>query len=239
MRASAGGLENMGSVVKRQRAWVRIFVDVAMAVLFIVVMATALVQEAPHEYVGIALFVAVVAHIVLNRRWFKALFRGRYNAVRVLQLVAVVGLLACIIGQVVSSLVLSKYAFGFLPAFPGASWARRAHMLCSYWSFVFAFAHAGFQFKGFSRLVKPKGSGSPSAAVLLGRIAVIVVACYGAYAFVQVNMGAYLLGQIEFAFADFAIPPALMCARYAAIAVLVAAAFYCLCRVIEALGKRN
>ena len=210
-----------------------------MAALFIAVMATALVQEVPHEYVGIALFIAVIVHIVLNRRWFKALFRGRYNAVRVLQLVAIVGLLACIIGQVVSSLVLSKYAFGFLPALPGASWARRAHMLCSYWSFVFAFAHAGLQFKGFSRLVKQKGSDSPSAAVWLGRIAVIAIACYGVYAFVQVNMGAYLLGQIEFAFVDFATPPALMCARYAAIAVLVAAAFHCLRRVIEALGKRN
>ena len=210
-----------------------------MAVLLIVVMATALVQEMPHEYVGIALFIAVVAHIVLNRRWFKALFRGRYNAVRVLQLVAIVGLLACIVGQVASSLVLSKYALGFLPALPGAGWARRVHMLCSYWSFVFSFAHAGLQFKGFGRLARPKGSGSPVDAVWLGRIAVIVVACYGAYAFAQVNMGAYLLGQVEFAFVDFATPIVLMCARYAAIAVLVAVVFHYLRRIIEALGKRN
>ena len=210
-----------------------------MAVLFIVVMATALVQEAPHEYVGIALFIAVVAHIVLNRRWFKALLRGRYNVVRVLQLVAGVGLLACIVGQVVSALVLSKYALGFLPALPGASWARRVHMLCSYWSFVFAFAHAGLQFKGFGRLVKPKESDSPNAAVWLGRIAVIAIACYGAYAFTLVKMGAYLLGQVGFAFADFTTPLALTCARYTAIAVLVAAAFYYLRRIIEALEKRN
>lgn len=225
--------------MKRQRAWVRILVDAAMAVLFIVVMATALVQEVPHEYVGIALFIAVVAHIVLNRRWFKALFRGGYNAVRVLQLVAIVGLLSCIIGQVVSSLVLSKYAFGFLPALPGASWARRVHMLCSYWSFVFAFAHAGLQFKGFSRLVKSKGANSPSAAVWLGRIVVIAVACYGVYAFALVNMGAYLLGQVEFALVDFATPLVLTCARYAAIAILVAAVFHWLRRIIETLRKRN
>ena len=225
--------------MKRQRAWARILVDAAMAVLFIVVMATALVQEVPHEYVGVALFIAVVAHIVLNRKWFKALFHGRYNAVRVLQLVTIVGLLACIIGQVVSSLVLSKYAFGFLPALPGASWARRLHMLCSYWSFVFAFAHAGLQFKGFSRLVKSKGANSPSVAVWLGRIVVIAVACYGVYAFALVNMGAYLLGQVEFALVDFATPLVLMCARYAAIAVLVAAVFHWLRRIIETLRKRN
>ena len=112
-------------------------------------------------------------------------------------------------------------------------------MLCSYWSFVFAFAHAGLQFKGFNRLVKSKGANSPSAAVWLGRIVVIAVACYGVYAFALVNMGAYLLGQIEFALVDFATPLALMFARYAAIAVLVAAVFHWLRRIIEALRKRN
>lgn len=203
-----------------------------MAALFIVVMATALVQGVPHEYVGIALFITVVAHIVLNRRWFKALFRGRYNVLRILQLITIMGLLACMVGQMASSLVLSKYAFGFLPALPGAGWARRVHMLCSYWSFVFAFAHTGLQLKGFGRLVKPKGSDVPSAVVRLGHIAAIAISCYGMYAFVQMGMGGYLLGQVEFAFVDFSTPPALMCVRYTAIAVLVATAFYCLRRII-------
>ena len=229
----------MAHSVKRHRAWVRVVVDVAMAVLFIVVMATALVQEVPHEYVGIALFIAVAVHIALNRRWFRALFRGRYNAVRMLQLVAVVGLLACMLGQVISSLVLSKYAFGFLPSLPGASWARRMHMLCSYWSFVFAFAHAGLQLKGFDRLVRPKGSESPSSLVWLGRIVVMMISCYGIYAFVQMRMGMYLLGLAQFAFVDFATPLVLTCMRYTAIAVLVTAAFHCLRRVIGTHGKRN
>ena len=61
---------------------VRIAVDIAMAVVFVAVMATALVQEAPHEYLGIALFALIVAHVVLNRRWLKAMFRGRYSALR-------------------------------------------------------------------------------------------------------------------------------------------------------------
>ena len=223
----------MADNVKKGRPWARIVADAALAVLFVVVMATALVQEAPHEYLGIAVFVAVVAHIVLNRRWFKALFRGRYNAMRVLQLLAVVGLLACIIGQIASSLVLSKYAFGFLPALPGAGWARRVHMLCSYWGFVFAFAHAGLQFKGFGRLVRPVGSAASTAAVWLARVVFVAVACFGVYAFVQLNMGAYLFGQVQFALADYGTPIALTCARYAAIGVLVGGLFYYLRRVLE------
>lgn len=220
------------------RRWARVAVDVALAVLFVAVMATALVQEVPHEYLGIAVFAAVVVHVVLNRRWFKALTHGRYRAVRVLQFVAVVGLLVCIVGQVASSLVLSKFAFGFLPALPGAALARRVHMLCSYWSFVFAFAHAGLQLKGFGRLVRAKGA-APAASVWLARVGAVAVSCYGVYAFVQMNMGAYLLGQVQFAFADFTVPIALLFARYAAVAVLVTGAFYCLgCIVGKNASKR-
>lgn len=221
----------------RRRRWARIAVDVALAVLFIVVMATALVQEVPHEYLGIAVFVAFVAHIVLNRRWFRALTRGRYNVVRVLQLVAIVGLVVCIIGQMASSLVLSKFAFGFLPALPGAAIARRVHMLCSYWSFVFAFAHAGLQLRGFGRLVRAKGA--PSAAVWAARVAVVAVSCYGVYAFVRMNMGAYLLGQVQFAYGDFSAPIALLFARYAAIAVLVTSVFHCLIRIVGKNASRR
>ena len=208
----------MAHSAKRHRAWARVVVDVAMAVLFIVVMATALVQEVPHEYVGVALFVAVVAHIVLNRRWFRALFRGRYNAVRVLQLVAVVGLLACIAGQVVSSLVLSKYALGFLPALPGASWARRVHMLCSYWMFVFSFAHVGLHVR------TPRDLSSWQIWAL--RIIFAAIACFGVYSFLQLNLWAYLTGQVQFAFVDPSVPIALSMARYASIAVLVAGVFH-------------
>ena len=229
----------MAGNIKRGRSWARVALDAAMAALFIAAMATALVQEAPHEYLGIALILAVVAHIVLNRRWFKALFRRRYNAVRVLQLVAIVGLLACIAGQIASSLVLSKFAFGFLPALPGEGWARRIHMLCSYWGFVFAFAHAGLQFRGFARLAQSKDAGASDAAVWVARLAFAAAACFGVYSFMRLNLGAYLLGQVQFAFADYSEPIALSFTRYASVAILVGGLFAGLRRAIEKLLRGN
>lgn len=217
----------MASKANRGRRLARVAVDIAMAATLIAVMSCALVQEKPHEYLGIAAFTAVVAHNVLNRHWFKALFRGRYNVVRTLQVAMIVGLVACIVGLMASSLVLSKHAFGFLPAIPGASWARRVHMLCSYWGFVFAFAHAGLHLKGLGVLMRSKAS-VPSVAVWLGRIVAAVLSCYGIYAFVRMNLGAYLLGQVQFAFVDYSAPISLSLARHAAVAVLVTAVFHCL-----------
>ena len=202
-----------------------------MAVVMVAVMATALVQEAPHEWLGLALFALVVVHIVLNRRWLSAVFRGRYNVVRVLQVVMLVGLVLCIVGQVASSLVLSKYAFGFLPALPGASWARRVHMLCSYWSFVFAFAHTGLHVRLPKRMATWK--------LWAIRAIAVVIACYGAFSFIQLGMPAYLGGQVQFAMADYATPLALSFARYASMAVLVATLFQFIRAGIEAAGKRE
>ncbi|HAM16416.1 MAG TPA: hypothetical protein DCP91_11310 [Eggerthellaceae bacterium] len=214
--------------MKKAKKAARIAVDAAMGIVLVALMATALVQEAPHEWLGVALFVLAIAHIVLNRRWLAAVPRARGSALRVLQLVVLVGLVLCVVGQIASSLVISKHAFGFLPALPGASWARRVHMLCSYWMFMLAFAHAGLHL----RLPKLGASWSVWAA----RIAFAVVACFGAWSFVQLGLGPYLTGQVQFAFVDQSVPIAWSIARYAGVAILVAGAFHYIRAAIAAVS---
>lgn len=200
------------------KAAIKVVLDFAMAVTLVAVMATALVQEAPHEWLGLALFALMATHVVLNRKWLAAIFRGRHGALRVMQIVVIAALVACVIGQVASSLVLSKHAFGFLPALPGAGWARRVHMLCSYWAFVLAFAHAGLHMR------MPKGM--LPWQMWAGRVVFAVVACFGVYSFVQLGMWQYLTGQVQFAFVDFGVSPVVTAARYASVAVLVAGVFH-------------
>ena len=194
------------------RRILKTLIDVLLALDFCAVMATALIEEAPHEYLGVSLFALMVVHVVVNRRFFTHLAKGRYTPLRVAQVIAVVGLVVCFVGQLASALVLSKHAFAFLPAFPGASWARNAHMLLSYWGFIFAFAHAGLQVK--------------AKLPVAGQVALVVVACAGAVCFVQLNMHAYLFGQVLFAAADYATPLVVIFARYAAVAVLVFTVFH-------------
>ena len=212
----------------RGKKTAKIVLDVAMAVVLVAIMATALVQEAPHEWLGVALFVLMAVHVVLNRRWLAAVFRGRHSALRVVQIVVVAGLVVCIVGQLASSLVLSKHAFGFLPALPGAGWARRVHMICSYWAFVLAFAHAGLH----ARVPKNMAPWQKWAA----RIVLAVIACFGAYSFAQLDLWRYLTGQVQFAFADYSIPLALVIARYASVAVLVAGVFHYLREGLALIG---
>lgn len=225
------------AVNKARRSRIRIAVDSVMGFLFVAVMSTALVQEVPHEYLGSALFVLLAVHTVLNRRRLSAMFRGKNSLLRVLQFIAIVGLIVCVVGQIASSLVLSKYAFGFLPVLPGAAIARRLHMLCAYWGFVFAFAHVGLQFKGLGKLFRNGGSTkalkASSFVVWAARIAFVTIACYGVYSYVQLDLDSYLLSQVEFAFSDYSVPIALLFVRYASIGILIAGIFHYLRRAIE------
>jgi len=213
------------------RKTAKIVVDAAMAVVLVALMSTALVQAAPHEWLGVALFVLVGAHVVLNRRWVAAVPRLQYDALHVLRLVVLVGLVCCIVGLMASSLVISKHAFGFLPVLPGAAWARRVHLMCSYWAFVLAFAHAGLHIRA------PKSLSSNKAKAAL--VALVACSCCGVFSFVQLGLWSYLTGQVQFAFVDTSVPLALSMARYASVAVLVATAFCGIQRGLMAAKRRR
>lgn len=209
---------------------VSVVVDALMAIAFVLVMATALVEEAPHEYLGLALFALIIAHVVLHRRWFAALGRGHWSALRALQVGVLLGLAICITGQVVSAVVLSKHALSFLPAISGSALARSVHLICSYWAFVLAFAHSGLQAKNVLRRIG--GIALTNRALLCAfRVVVAAVSIFGAVSVAQLGLLAYLAGKAQFAAGD---PNVLFaCVRWASVAVLVSAVFHCLRSALE------
>ncbi len=58
-------------------------VDIIMTVLLLFLMAYQVTGEALHEWIGIAMTILVILHQVLNCRWYKGLFHGRYNTYRI------------------------------------------------------------------------------------------------------------------------------------------------------------
>lgn len=194
----------------------RRIVDIAFGAVFVLLMASAVVQEVAHEWLGVAAFALLAVHLALNRRWWARLLAGAYRPLRAVQTVVNLALVACLLGQVASSLVLSEHAFGFLPAFPGASWARVVHLACSYWGFALMAAHAGLHVEPLARRMA-----ASRGAVWLARIAFAAVACFGAWSFVQLGLASYLTLQVQFVFADAAVPLAFSAAQHAAVAVLI------------------
>jgi hypothetical protein len=57
-------------------------VDAAITVLLLCLMAYQVTGEMAHEWIGMGMTVLVVIHQILNRKWYSALFKGKYNPYR-------------------------------------------------------------------------------------------------------------------------------------------------------------
>ena len=59
-------------------------VDACMTSLLLCLMAYQVTGEVAHEWIGIGMTVLVIVHQILNRKWYGAVFKGKYNAYRIL-----------------------------------------------------------------------------------------------------------------------------------------------------------
>ena len=123
---------------------IKIAVDVAMSVSMLLLMAYGLVGESAHEWIGMGMFALFVAHHVLNRRWIQAVPRGCYTPLRIVQTTLIVLIFLCMVGSMISGIVLSRHVFAFLPRHGGYELAQQVHILCAYWGFVCMSLHLGF-----------------------------------------------------------------------------------------------
>lgn len=191
----------------------KIFVDVLMTIALLLLMAYELIGQATHEVIGTALFLLFLFHHALNRGWSRNLLRGRYSPFRVVQTLLVGLILVLMVSQMVSGVLLSRYLYTFLPGFGGTFAARSLHMLGAYWCFVLMSLHLGLHW---SMVLAPFRKASQGKIVIL-RAAGAAIAVLGVSAFFRRKVGAYLLGQIQFAFFDFEEPLLLFFLDYLAI----------------------
>ena len=61
---------------------IRRIVDAVMTVLLLCLMAYQVTGEVLHEWIGISMTLLVILHQILNRKWYGALFKGKYNPYR-------------------------------------------------------------------------------------------------------------------------------------------------------------
>ena len=190
----------------------KITVDALMTLALLMLMAYELIGQTTHELTGTAMLLLFVVHHILNRSWHKNLFRGRYSPYRVFQTALVAAIFLLMVVQGVSGVMLSRHLFTFLPIQGGAYWARSLHMLGAYWSLVLMSLHLGLHW---SMALAPLGRAFRGKAVPLP-VAGAVVALFSVTAFLRREVGAYLLGQLQFAFFDLEEPLVLFFLDYLA-----------------------
>lgn len=214
---------------------IRLAADISMTLVLPLLMAYSLIGEAFHEIAGTAMLVLFIVHHILNRRWYGALFKGRYNASRVFRTVLDTLLLVFMILQPASGILMSKHLYTFLPSLPLSAQARGMHMLLAYWGYVLMCMHAGTHLTVlFSKLGRQKNGIRIPVYCILGAIS-----AYGCHAFVKRGFPGYMAGTTAFAFFDYSEPLAFFILDYLAVMVLFFMTGLVLISVLNRCGRRE
>ena len=195
---------------------IRLAVDIAMVCILPMLMAYSLIGEKFHEIIGTIMFLLFIVHHILNRKWYHALPKGKYNGRRIFQTGLDFLLLIVMILQPVSGILMSKHLYTFLPVLSVSAKAREIHMIFAYWGFVLMSIHAGTHFTQVSGKLKQNKKGL--WCVVLSVISVLSV--YGIYAFIKRGFPGYMSGRTAFAFFNFGEPRIFFFLDYIAIMVL-------------------
>ncbi len=176
----------------------KIAVDIGMTMIMLLQMAYVFADYRTHMWLGIAEFILYIIHNIFNRRWYAALFKGKYNTMRIVHTVINIAVLASMAGLMISGIILSN-TFGLIRIHTGRAFARQLHMLSSYWGFAFMSLHLGLHWGMFMGMARNRIKPMPKAQIFAVRIAACMIALIGIYAFIDNEIISYMLLTREFA----------------------------------------
>lgn len=213
----------------------KIMVDGIMIIILLLLMCYQRIGAMTHEWLGVMMFVLFFMHQVLNRKWYQAIFKGKYTFLRKLQLITNGLLIVCMFSLLFSGIILSRYVFSFMNINGMRSLARNMHMLASNWSFVLISIHIGLHGSVVAYKLKDKSKTITRFLMIIS----ILIALYGVYALVDRDVLSYMLLQVQFAFYDFEEPVILLIMDYFSIMFLFAVISYNLTKLKNKKGKKN
>jgi len=141
--------------------------------------------------------VLMILHQILNRKWYAALFKGKYTPLRAVQTLANAALVICFVPTALCGINMSVHAVPFLSEFMRASLGRRLHLTLSHWCFVLMGLHLGLHIPAMLHGVKN------SNVRRIGFGTSILAAGAGLWLFLKNSYPDYLFYRVPFAFIDY------------------------------------
>ena len=172
-----------------------------MYVLFLLLMEEHLIPNGTHEWLGISLFLLFILHNALNYKWYGALFKGKYTAMRIVQTAVNFLLMIAMIGCIVSAMLISGTVFAWMNL-SGTEFGRHLHMLSTAWAFILMSIHLGLHF---SMFVAMAGKIKMSITIIkwILRVVVLGISVFGLIVFIQRAFYEELFLLTAFKFFDY------------------------------------
>ena len=203
----------------KPKSVLKLVVDVFMTVALLFLMGYQFWGEAPHEWVGVGMFILFTLHHVLNASWHINLFKGKFSALRILTLCTDFLVLISMLAQIYSGIVMSRYVFSSLSSGGGMALARRLHILGAYWGFLLMSLHLGLHWNMILGIVRKAARLKRHSKVrsIISFVIALVIAGYGVRALIGRDFVTYLFLRSEFVFWDYSEPKILFYMDYLAL----------------------
>ena len=173
-------------------------VDACMTVLLLCLMSYQVTGETLHEWIGIGMTVVLIIHHILNIKWYAVLFKGKYNAYRIVTTVVNMLLLVSIALTAFCGMSMSNSAVPFLYGMADMVFARTAHLALSFWSFVLMGIHLGLHLPTMTEKLKPN---KITGIIVTGVFTVL--AGIGLWLFIKNGIPGYMTFRTHFVFFDY------------------------------------
>ena len=215
----------------------RIIIDVLMTIALLFLMAYNLIGDVTHEIIGTAIMILFLVHHIMNRKWIKSVFKGKYTPFRMVQTILVILVFITMLAQMISGIILSKYIFSFVDLNGFTSVARTMHLLGAYWGFVFMSLHLGLHWNMMIIPVTKSLKKESKSKQILFALPSFLIAAYGIYAFINRNIAEYMFLKSQFVFFDFSEPLLMFVIDYIAIMGLFVFVGYYLSKLVKKCNK--
>lgn len=214
-------------------------IDALMTLSLLFLMAYNLIGDVTHEIIGTAIMVLFIIHHIINRKWIKSVFKGKYTPFRIVQTLLAVFVLITMLMKMFSGIILSKYVFSFVDLNSLTGIARTIHLLGSYWSFVFMGLHLGLHWNMMIIPVTKRLKKESKSKQILFALPSFLIAAYGIYAFITRNIAEYMFLKSQFVFFDFSEPLIFFIIDYIAIMGLFVFVGHYAVKLIKSIKKNK
>lgn len=175
----------------------RLLFDFVAAGLLIAALAYWWLDNTAHELIGTGMFFLILVHNFFNRRWYGRIARDRREPRGLVTIGLNLSLLMVMVALLVTSVVISRSLFGFLP-FDGGMIARDIHLLAAYWAVVLVGIHVGLNWSIVINVFRSKLAVTTRGPIRMGvlRLAAVGVAAKGVQSSFEMALGSKLVRHI-------------------------------------------
>jgi uncharacterized membrane protein len=167
----------------------RLIIDLAMTILLLCAYAYRIIGDTAHEWIGISVSVLFFVHNIINRRWYKNIFKGAYTLRRTITAIVNITLVFTMTTLIVTGLMQSRTILSFLHL-PGDMRLRQVHTAAAYWGLIVIAVHTGLHWgiilNAFRKMVRISGESRIRKIIL--RLIAFALVSFGVWSSFDRNM---------------------------------------------------